>query len=203
VPGVPPHLDDGSPCTVDACDPVTGVSHTPVAAGTPCPNGDACDGEDVCDDAGVCLAGTPPDVDDGNPCTIDACDPATGVSHAPAAAGTPCADADQCDGEEACDGASACVLVVPPAIDDGDPCTLDACDPFAGITHAACSALDLTVATTMAEASGFLYTGPGAAQAGVAPRHDRRPPRRGDPRPGARAGRRAACQRHDRDPGAP
>jgi hypothetical protein len=55
-----------------------------------------------------------------------------------------------------------------PTIDDGDPCTLDACDPAAGITHAACSAVGLTVATAIAQASEFLSTGPNAVQTGVA-----------------------------------
>jgi len=54
-------LDDGNGCTVDACDPATGmVSHTPVV------------------------------VDDGIACTVDACDPATGaVTHAPDDAACP------------------------------------------------------------------------------------------------------------------
>jgi hypothetical protein len=164
-----PALDDGNPCTLDACGPAAGALHTPVAAGTPCSNGDACDGDEACDDAGSCAAGTPPSLDDGNPCTLDACEPAAGVSHAPAPAGTPCGNANPCDGDEVCNGASACALVVPPAIDDGDPCTFDACDPSAGVTHAACSALDLTVATTIAEASEFLYPGRGRPRALGAP----------------------------------
>jgi hypothetical protein len=60
------------------------------------------------------------------------------------------------------------VLGVPPSIEDGDPCTFDACDPAAGITHAACSALDPTITTTIAHASGFLTAGQNPIQAGVA-----------------------------------
>ena len=138
-------------------------------AGMPCPDVDPCDGDEICDGQGSCAPGAPPDLDDGNPCTLDACEPALGVTHTPAPAGTPCADADPCDGEEACDGASACALGVPPAIDDGDPCTFDTCDPAAGITHAACSALDPTVTTTIAHASGFLTAGQNPVQSGVAP----------------------------------
>ena len=48
--GVPPVLDDGDACTVDSCDPVLGVIHTPVAM-----------------------------VDGGAPGTITACNPTTGV----------------------------------------------------------------------------------------------------------------------------
>jgi hypothetical protein len=163
--GVPPDLDDGNPCTIDACDPAQGITHTPAAAGSACGGGGVC--EVVCDGAGQCVPGAPPDLDDGNPCTIDTCDPAMGIVHAPAPAGTPCPDADPCT-LETCDGASACAIVVAAAVDDGDSCTLDACDPAAGITHVACSALDLTVATTIAEATQFLYTGPDAVQTGVA-----------------------------------
>ncbi|MCC6558596.1 MAG: hypothetical protein IT372_37145, partial [Polyangiaceae bacterium] len=90
------------------------------------------------------------------------------MTHLPEPAGTPCPDPDPCDGSSACDGAAACSLVAPPAIDDGDPCTFDACDAAAGITHSACSALDLTVATTIAQAAAFLYTGPSPVQTGVA-----------------------------------
>ncbi|AUX41281.1 uncharacterized protein SOCE26_026910 [Sorangium cellulosum] len=45
-------LDDGDACTVDTCDPVLGIQHTPIST------------------------------DDGDPSTIDTCDPATGaVTH--------------------------------------------------------------------------------------------------------------------------
>jgi|GEM_PF-2437197 len=69
--------DDNNACTLDACDPLTGiVTHTPVAT------------------------------DDGNACTIDGCDPITGVFHTPV------------------------------SIDDGNVCTIDACDTTTGaITH--------------------------------------------------------------------
>lgn len=35
-------IDDGNPCTIDSCDPVTGVHHTPAAAGTVCSDNNAC-----------------------------------------------------------------------------------------------------------------------------------------------------------------
>ncbi|MCC6554985.1 MAG: hypothetical protein IT372_18585, partial [Polyangiaceae bacterium] len=124
----------------------------------------------MCDGASHCLSGAAAVIDDGNPCTIDGCDPSVGVvTHEPAPAGTPCADAPSpCDGSLTCDDAATCSIVVPPAIDDGDPCTLDFCDPATGIAHKACSTLDLTVATTIAQAAGFLYTGPSPVQTGVA-----------------------------------
>jgi len=48
---------------------------------------------------------------DGNPCTADACDPATGLcSHAPESAGTVCGDLSSgvCDAPDLCDGAGVC-----------------------------------------------------------------------------------------------
>jgi hypothetical protein len=144
--GSPPVVDDTNPCTLDQCDPLAGVIHTPASPGTACANGDVCDGAEICDASGHCQAGVPLVVnDDGNPCTVDACDAVLGVIHTPAAAGTACANADPCDGDEACDGLGACALVTPPAIDDGDPCTLDTCDPATGIHRDTCSALDLTL----------------------------------------------------------
>ncbi len=133
--GTPLVLDDANTCTADTCDPTLGVSHTPVAAGTDCSDADQCNGSEACDAAGTCTAGTPPTTDDGNPCTADACDPVTGVSHTALAAGTTCADADQCNGAETCNGAGACTSGTPPAVDDGNPCTVDACDPVTGVSH--------------------------------------------------------------------
>ena len=43
------------------------------------------------------------DCDDGQVCTDDGCDPASGCTHLDVADGTPCADADLCDGEETCE----------------------------------------------------------------------------------------------------
>ena len=134
-PGTPPVIDDNNPCTADACDPVTGVSHTPLPAGTSCADGDVCNGDETCDAAGTCQAGTPPPIDDNNPCTADACDPVTGVSHTPLPAGTACPDADLCNGDETCDATAICQAGTPPPVDDNNPCTADACDPITGVSH--------------------------------------------------------------------
>ncbi|HEY6558770.1 MAG TPA: hypothetical protein VI072_15910 [Polyangiaceae bacterium] len=135
VAGTPPALDDGNPCTADACDPLTGVTHVAVAAGTSCGDGDACNGAETCDGAGACGAGTPPALEDGNPCTADACDPSAGVVHVAVAAGTPCTDGNACNGAETCNAVGACTAGLAPVVDDGNPCTVDACDPVAGATH--------------------------------------------------------------------
>ena len=135
VGGPPLLLDDGNPCTADACDPSGGVTHNPTPAGSSCTDGNACNGAEVCNGAGGCTSGAVPTVDDGNPCTIDSCDAALGVVHAPAAAGTLCTDNNVCNGAEACNGAGVCGAGTPLAVDDGNACTRDACDPIVGVSH--------------------------------------------------------------------
>lgn len=72
---------DANPCSVDTCKAGSCV-HEDAAAGTSCENGDLCDGEEACDGAGVCASPGPVVVDDGDSCTVDACDPSTGaVTH--------------------------------------------------------------------------------------------------------------------------
>ncbi|MDB4992734.1 MAG: hypothetical protein JWM74_166, partial [Myxococcaceae bacterium] len=134
-PGSAPVLDDGNPCTADNCSPATGVVHTPVATGTSCGDTDACNGSESCDSSGICSPGTPPTVDDGNACTTDACNPTTGVSHNPTAAGTSCSDANACNGAETCNGAGTCSPGASPGLDDGNPCTADSCNPTTGVIH--------------------------------------------------------------------
>ena len=125
--------DDGNPCTADACDPTTGACHPPLLG--ECSDGDACTVGDGCI-AGVCTPGPPAPActDDGNPCTTDKCNPATGVCHDPLT-GTPCSDGDACTTSDEC-AAGACAAG--PAVvcyDDNDPCTTDACDPGTGLCH--------------------------------------------------------------------
>ena len=130
-------IDDGNPCTSDTCDQGTGqVHHDPLPSGASCANGDLCDGAEICDGAGSCQAGTPLPVDDGNPCTTDACDPTSGVSHTPVAAGTDCSDVNACNGAEICNAGGACQAGTPPNLDDGDACTADSCGPQTGVVHA-------------------------------------------------------------------
>ena len=124
-------VDDGNPCTADACDPVRGVSHT-VIVGAACSDGNACTAGDTCQLDGRC-GGTAVTVEDGNPCTVDACDPASGVSHV-AAVGAACDDANACTAGDRCTFFGACAGAVV-AVDDGDACTADACEPATGPRH--------------------------------------------------------------------
>ncbi len=77
-------------------------------AGAACTDGNACTTGDACDASGLCT-GTPVPVDDGNPCTVDACNTTTGaVTHLPGNPGTVCrAAGGVCDQAETCTGGSA------------------------------------------------------------------------------------------------
>jgi hypothetical protein len=153
--------DDGSPCTVDTCDPGAGVcSYSPDCGGSsacdglPCSDGRICSVNDSCL-GGVCVGGPLRDCDDADPCTVDGCADAVGCVHwalcndgnpcttdlcdsgtatcqaVPVLDGTPCADTDACNGLETC-LAAACTPGTPPDCDDGNECTAHACDPAAG-----------------------------------------------------------------------
>ena len=62
-----------------------------------CDDGDACNGVEVCDlGTNTCVLGTSVDCDDAVVCTVDTCDPKTGLcSHEP----------ESCEGDANCDGA--------------------------------------------------------------------------------------------------
>lgn len=101
-------------------------------------------------------------IDDGNECTDDACNSVDGVTHTPRT-GAPCTDPDdnECTGVAQCDAAGACVEGAPPAIDDGDSCTVDYCDEGPGgavVAHVNVCAetLDSTTTTTVVDLLGFL-----------------------------------------------
>lgn len=70
--------DDKNPCTIDLCLESICV-FDPVLAGISCGDADLCNGDEACDGAGTCAMTGPVSVDDGEICTTDACDPATGI----------------------------------------------------------------------------------------------------------------------------
>ncbi|MCW5890241.1 MAG: hypothetical protein KIT14_06780 [bacterium] len=80
TPGAADACDDGDACTTDACDGVTGCSHTPI------PGCRSCD--------------VPADCADGNPCTADLC--TAGVCSNPPSSGTPCNDGNACTQSDVC-----------------------------------------------------------------------------------------------------
>ena len=73
--------------------------------------------------------------DDGNPCTVDSCDPATGACRFVPTPGAPCNDGDACTQDDQCvQGPTGGIACQGAAVDcdDGDPCTTDSCDPNGG-----------------------------------------------------------------------
>ncbi|MBL9028037.1 MAG: lamin tail domain-containing protein [Myxococcales bacterium] len=89
--GMPLDCDDTNPCTMDACDAVTGCQSTNATDGTACPDDDACNGDETCA-MGVCESGMAPSCDDQNSCTDDACDMMNGCQNTPVTDGTACND---------------------------------------------------------------------------------------------------------------
>jgi len=186
--GLPAEMDDGNPCTDDQCDPDVGVVHANNAAecddGDPATTGDVCKGGAcagtplqecapgaygevgskcyLCDETGSQYVGDGEQVNDGNACTADSCDPVAGVTHT--AIEGPCDDGNPDTVEDTCVGGvcAGTLLVCPPGewvtesngwwcqkcndvgddwvdsgvpTDDGNPCTDDACDPADGVVH--------------------------------------------------------------------
>ncbi|MEK6609113.1 MAG: hypothetical protein AABZ30_15755 [Myxococcota bacterium] len=135
--GAPISCDDGNPCTNDFCF-LFGCNHNDSTDGTPCGDGggDVCGGPEVCMD-GDCVPSGGLDCDDGDDCTEDTCDPATGCSNLNACgcdSDDDCRDGSVCNGAEVCtDG--ECGSGKPADCDDDDDCTIDGCDPKFGCTH--------------------------------------------------------------------
>ncbi|MSQ83937.1 MAG: hypothetical protein EXR77_13820 [Myxococcales bacterium] len=120
--------DDKNPCTDDACDPIKGCANA--AKDGACDDGDACTKGDACN-AGKCAATDIVVCDDKNPCTTDACEPATGCTATDNA--DKCDDGNACSLNDAC-AAGKCVGTSTKNCDDSNACTKDACDAAAGCT---------------------------------------------------------------------
>ena len=121
---------DLEPCREVAC--VAGrCSEAPLPTGTPCGDASACQRAPTCDGRGRCLPGEPIDIDDGNPCTEDSCDPTRGAVNEP----IDIDDGDACT-EDACDPRSGAITHESVDLDDGDDCTFDSCNPETGVSHA-------------------------------------------------------------------
>lgn len=122
--------DDNNVCSIDTCDPTSGCAHSPAPATVVCDLDsdlctlDHCSGVDL-----SCSAGLRKDCDDGDVCTNDSCNPATGAcQHAFNTAS--CDDLDPCTTGDRCDlGLCRGTAVV---CDDGNFCTEDVCNPVSG-----------------------------------------------------------------------
>ncbi|MCB9740187.1 MAG: DUF1566 domain-containing protein [Deltaproteobacteria bacterium] len=89
-------------CVGGVCQPQS------LADGEPCDDDAPCTATAICQ-GGNCKALTLVDCDDDNVCTVDACDPQTGVcTHAATAGGEPCADNNPCTEGTVCDGKGSC-----------------------------------------------------------------------------------------------
>ncbi len=126
--------DDKNPCTIDSCDAKIGCVAAPSAEGSPCEDGNACTGTSAAKDGcvnGGCIGGGAIACSDGNPCTKDACLPASGCT-ATADDGGACDDGNKCTEGDICFGGGCGGK--DKVCDDGSPCTKDACDKAQGCT---------------------------------------------------------------------
>lgn len=111
-----------------ACDPAAGLcSNPPKENGVSCSDVDVCNGNEACQN-GECVAGTPVNCDDSNPCTTDSCGEGGSCNHIPIVGTVECPGVPVCgngilESGEACDDGN---LV------DGDECEGDCSLPQCG-----------------------------------------------------------------------
>ncbi len=90
-----------------------------------CDDNLACNGREACK-AGKCVDGLELNCDDGNVCTKDGCDEATGCTHV-VDEGAGCSDGNGCTVNDKCNSNGAC-KGTPKVCDDGNDCTSDSCN---------------------------------------------------------------------------
>ncbi len=134
LPGALTACDDNNPCTTDACDAAatgkTGACQHKAKDGGACvPQDDSCSVSGVCK-AGACAKVNVVGCDDGNPCTADSCDKASGKCVHKTATSGACNDANACTEKDSC--TSIGCRGTPKSCDDGNTCTVDSCDPATG-----------------------------------------------------------------------
>ena len=115
-----------TPCLSTLCDSKIGkCGAVASAAGKTCDaDGSVCTKGDACAKGG-CVAGAAVVCDDGNPCTIDACDPAKGCTHNNSAAGCD-ADDNLCTVGDQCQS-GVCLPGKLKTCGDGNSCTTEKC----------------------------------------------------------------------------
>ena len=132
-PATTPCTDDGNFCTNDVCDGEGWCLHPVNAA--PCDDGLFCNGADTCL-GGACVLHAGDPCPGGSECA-DTCDETGDTCNLPAA--TPCSDDGNACTVSACDGSGTCAATDLPAgtpcSDDGNVCTDDVCDGAALCTH--------------------------------------------------------------------
>jgi hypothetical protein len=166
LPGKSTNCDDGEGCTKDSCDPKSGQCVNAQQNGS-CSDNNICTSGDACgnDENGkwTCLAGTAPPCDDGNPCTLDLCSPATGCKNTVQSnIEVPCysgpattKDKGQCkSGKSTCDSSGkpgACVGQVLPATNDVCDGVDNDCN---GVADPGCSPTGFSVRSANVELTG-------------------------------------------------
>ena len=132
--------DDSKVCTDDQClGSSSGFACKNTANTAPCDaDGSACTAADTCA-AGACVAGTAKSCDDGQGCTVDACDAKTGTCSNVGQEGSSCSDSNACTTGDACtagaDGKFTCKSGLATVCDDQNPCTVDSCKADKGCTN--------------------------------------------------------------------
>ena len=130
--------NDSNPCTDDSCHAAIGGIYIPNT--NPCDDENECTLGDTCVDGGCGPGAEPLDCDDGDPCSSDLCEAGSGCYYELNSA--PCTDGSVCTQLDTCVQGD-CVGADPMVCDDGNDCTLDACDPELGcvaalVAHADC-----------------------------------------------------------------
>ncbi|HXH19384.1 MAG TPA: hypothetical protein VNJ07_09910 [Chitinophagales bacterium] len=134
--------NDNDACTDDACDPATGCVYTPHS----CDDGDYCT-DDYCNPANGCF--TLPHCDDGDICTIDICKVEFDDDDDGERDDDDDGDHDDDDGDDDDDnGGIEIKCRHTPLCDDGNPCTVDACDALGNCTSTPKDCNDNNLCTT-------------------------------------------------------
>jgi hypothetical protein len=180
--------DDSIACTVDGCSSAHVCTHMAVdalCASTPA--------TPVCNTAMGCVAGSSStcrsmaDCDDMVACTVDSCGVDMMCHHTTVDASCPmgqrctttgcvmmhacttaanCMDPsfwNFCDGDPVCSTEFGCMNPSPRMCDDGNPCTLDSCDPAAGTNGQCVTACDTSMGAACATDPACAAPGPTCA----------------------------------------
>ncbi|MBI5607463.1 MAG: hypothetical protein HY902_01130 [Deltaproteobacteria bacterium] len=123
------NCNDGNDCTADLCLAQTGECVHSAMTGSSCSDGNPCT-TDLCN-AGACKGSNSPDgttCSDNNVCTkSDVCS-AGKCAGVPGNDGSACIDATPCTSDDTCSGGKCVGTPSDAACNDGNPCTVDACD---------------------------------------------------------------------------
>ncbi len=120
--------EDSNPCTNDFCHPKDGCTFKNNAS--PCFDGKLCTVADACK-GGACAAGKAKTCSDGDPCSTDGCNAATGNCQYLPASGAACNDGNKCTHGDVCQKGN-CIAQSSTKCDDGNGCTVDKCAPSTG-----------------------------------------------------------------------